>query len=70
MLIGLFMQQAGAAVRDLFALPSSLLHRKERLMVTHALDGRHFYHLAATDRHLLLLDERFPNYPVGGASGC
>ncbi|KAL3865792.1 hypothetical protein ACJMK2_043146 [Sinanodonta woodiana] len=49
---------------DLFCLPSKFLHKRERIRSVVAQSDSSFYHLMATDYSLILLDERFPGYPV------
>ena len=60
-----FFQEPSYIGHDLFALPSNVLHLKERIRVCQCYHGNPFYHILATDYSLLMVDERFPTRPVG-----
>jgi len=59
-------QLPGGEGCDIFALPSTTLHHRERLRCMSPCPASPFYSLLATDFSLLLVDSRYPNMPVGG----
>ena len=59
-----FIHQRRSHSRDLFTLPHRCLHKEERITAVTAIKGRPYYHLVATHRTVLLVDERMSNTPV------
>ena len=63
--LNVFFQEPSYIGHDIFALPSNVLHQKERIRVCQCYHGNSFHHILATDYSLLMVDERFPTRPVG-----